>query len=71
MAIRKSLVLKDGKISELPSGDTLEGSGGADNFSFHKVLTGVTLSIPTEQHMICTSLEIDGFLDLDGGLVFL
>lgn len=45
--------------------------GLAENFSFHKVATDKSLSIPLNQHMICTSVEVDGFLDVEGGLVFL
>lgn len=45
--------------------------GFGRNFSYHKIITDFVLTISENQHMICTSLEIDGFLDLDGGLVFL
>lgn len=41
------------------------------NFSFHKVELNESLLIPSNQHMICASLENDGFLEIDGGLVFL
>lgn len=43
----------------------------ADNFSYHKVEVDDSVLIPSNQHMICTSIEIDGYLDVDGGLVFL
>lgn len=71
MAERVALALIDGKISEVPSGDTLRGTSGSNNFSYHLVEVSATLNIPENQHMIATSLELDGFLDLDGGLVFL
>lgn len=44
---------------------------GADNFSYHKIAVNDQVLIPSNQHMICTSVEIDGFLDVDGGVVFL
>ena len=44
---------------------------GAENFSFHKVAQDDSVLIPQNQHMICTSVEVDGFLDVEGGLVFL
>jgi hypothetical protein len=71
MAVQKPLILKDGKVQQLGSGDTLDGSGGIENFSFHKIIQDKSLLIESEQHMICTSLEVDGFLELDGSLVFL
>jgi hypothetical protein len=46
-------------------------SEGAENFSFHKVAQDDSVLIPSNQHMICTSVEVDGFLDVEGGLVFL
>lgn len=42
-----------------------------ENFSFHRVAADKSVIIPQNQHMICTSVEIDGFLDIEGGLVFL
>jgi hypothetical protein len=74
MAEQKALALIDGKVSEIPLGDTIRGTGagsGAENFSFHKIVTGKTVKIEAEQHMICTSLEIDGFLDVEGAVVML
>lgn len=41
------------------------------NFSQHLVLADETLNIPVNQHMICTHLEVEGFLTADGGIVFL
>jgi hypothetical protein len=53
-------------------GDANYGAtSGAENFSFHKIVTGKTVKIEAEQHMICTSLEIDGFLDVEGAVVML
>lgn len=40
-------------------------------FSIHLVNTGEVLFIPEDQHMIAASLELDGNIELDGGLVFL
>lgn len=48
--IQKPLVLKDGKIHQLPIGDTLEGS--SDNFSFKKVKTSEFVTIPDDQQML-------------------
>lgn len=46
-------------------------AGGQDNFSYHKININETVSIPSNQHMISTSLEIDGFLDIEGSVVLL
>ena len=40
-------------------------------FSYHNILVDEVLSIPENQHMITTSLVVDGFVDLDGGIVIL
>ncbi len=45
--------------------------GLAENFSFHKIAVDKSVTISENQHMICTSVEVDGFLDIDGGVVFL
>lgn len=45
--------------------------GGADNFSYHKVAINESVIIPTNQHMITTSLEVDGFIDVEGSVVLL
>lgn len=45
--------------------------GGAENFSFHKVAVDESITIPINQHMITTSLEVDGFLDVEGSIVLL
>jgi hypothetical protein len=72
LAEQKALALINGKVSEIPLGDSIRGVGaGAENFSFHKIVTGKTVKIEAEQHMICTSLEIDGFLDVEGAVVML
>ena len=49
----------------------ITGGGGADNFSFHKVAINESVIIPVNQHMITTSLEVDGFLDVEGSIVLL
>jgi len=41
------------------------------NFSYQKIETALALEIAVNQSMITTFLELDGFLDLSGGLVFL
>lgn len=71
MAERIALALINGKISEIPSSDTIRGSGGAENFSYHKIVENRTVKIEPNQHMITTSIEIEGFFDVEGGLVFL
>jgi hypothetical protein len=42
-----------------------------ENFSYHKIVENKTVRIESDQHMITTSVEIDGFLDVEGGIVFL
>lgn len=80
MATFKVAILeKDGVEFEYPTEyDLLQAlnesgftSGGPDNFSYHKVDAGFSVTIPSNQHMICTSIEVDGFLDIGGGLVVL
>lgn len=71
MPERIALALINGKLSEVPATDTIRGGGGADNFSFHKIISDKTVKIESEQHMICTSLEIDGFLDVEGSVIML
>lgn len=77
MANEKPLILKDGKTQQMQAGvDTIDpvfvaGASGPENFSYHKIIAGKTVKVEAEQHMITTSVEIDGFLDLEGGLVFL
>ena len=44
---------------------------GADNFSYHIVDTDISVVIKTNQHMIVASLSVYGFLNIQGGLVFL
>jgi hypothetical protein len=46
------------------------GSSGVRNFSYHKIETDLALELPINQSMITTGLELDGFLELSGGLVF-
>lgn len=41
------------------------------NFSYHKIETDLALEIPADQSMITLNLELDGFLCVSGGLVFL
>lgn len=41
------------------------------NFSYHVVALGKNLNIKANQHMITTSLELEGSLELNGGIVLL
>lgn len=41
------------------------------NFSYHKIAMDESISIQSNQHMISTSLEVDGFLNVEGSVVFL
>lgn len=69
MAERRPLVYKDGKISELPSGDTTPG--GTDVHSgLSKIPAGDTVRIEANKQMLnfFTGLTIDGDLILDGDL---
>jgi len=45
-------------------------SSSVRNFSYHKIETDLALELPINQSMITTGLELDGFLELSGGLVF-
>jgi hypothetical protein len=44
---------------------------GESAYSYHKIDINVNVTIKNNQHMITTSLELDGFLDVTGGLVML
>lgn len=48
-----------------------EISTGQKNFSFHLIEVNTILTIPINQHMITTSIELDGCLELNGSVVFL
>lgn len=45
--------------------------GGQDNFSYHLIKLDESVTIKDGQHMLCLNLEVDGFLDLEGSLVFI
>lgn len=49
----------------------IELTSTAENFSFHKIASGQEVKILTNQHMITTSLEIEGFLEVEGCVVML
>lgn len=49
----RPLVLKDGKKQVLPVGDLLDGQ---DNFSYKKVKSGESISIPEDQQMLMTGM---------------
>jgi hypothetical protein len=62
----KPIVLKDGKLEVLQSGDSL---AVAFNFSFNKVVASSTLKIPVNQQMtVIDGIEIEGSLDIEGEL---
>lgn len=62
----RPVVLKNGKLELLQSGDTLTVSF---NFSFKKIVTGLTLVIPVNQQMsVIDGIEIEGSLDIEGEL---
>jgi hypothetical protein len=62
----RPVVLKNGKLELLQSGDTLTASF---NFSFKKIVTGLTLTIPVNQQMsVIDGIEIEGSLDIEGEL---
>lgn len=62
----RPVVLKNGKLELLQSGDTLTASF---NFSFSKIVTGLTLVIPVNQQMsVIDGIEIEGSLDIEGEL---
>ncbi len=62
----KPVVLKNGKLELLQAGDTL---ASAFNFSFNKISSGFTLTIPLNQQMtVFDGIEIEGSLDIEGEL---
>jgi len=43
------------------------GAGGVDNFSYHRIDTGVTITVPDGQHMnVAESVKLDGTIVLTG-----
>lgn len=46
-------------------------SASGPNFSYHKILAGESVKIEQNQHMICLNMEIEGSLNIEGGLVFI
>jgi len=72
-AVAVLYVRDNGEVWKYPIGGpwTLVGGSSVKNFSYHKIIEDSSLEIPIEQHMITTHIELDGFLDLSGGLVFL
>jgi len=40
-------------------------------FSYHRIITDESVDIPTNQSMITTTMELDGFLCVSGGFIFL
>jgi hypothetical protein len=49
----KPLVLNNGKFSQLPVGDILDGQ---DNFSYKKVKSGENVTLPEDQQMLMTGM---------------
>ena len=62
----RPVVLKNGKLQLLQTGDTLVASY---SFSFNKVIAGLTLVIPVNQQMtVIDGIEIEGSLEIEGEL---
>ena len=58
---------KDIEVHRASTGGTTPASSGPDNFSYHTILVGETVTIPTRQEMwVYQSITIDGTLDLVG-----
>ncbi len=69
MAEQKALALIDGKISEIPLGDTIRGASGSSGYQKYFIGPLETYTIPDGISSVITGpLEIDGILILDGRL---
>jgi hypothetical protein len=71
MAERIALALIDGKISQVPSGDTIRGSGASDDFhsGYSVIQASQSVAVSEFKQMInFIMLTIDGDLTLDGDL---
>lgn len=67
MATRLPLVIIDGQVSQLPSGDTLAGSG---TFAPTLISNGTIFVCPSNQQvLIAEECVIDGELVVDGAMV--
>ena len=66
---RRPLVLKDGKVSVLPTGDTLPSSPSGSSYQKYYVAPSETYTIPNGISSVVTGpMEIEGILDLQGRL---
>ena len=70
MTVRKPLVLVDGEIEQLPSGDTI---GTSDTIGFFPgVEDGETKTVPEGHQFLCArELVVEGELILDGDIYVL
>ena len=72
MSERIALALIDGKISEIPLGDTIRGAGAsADDFhsGYNTIITSQVVIVNEYKQMInFIGLTLDGTLTLDGDL---
>lgn len=70
MAEQKALILKDGKVQQLGSGDTLSGVSADDFHSgYNTIQIGQTVTVKEFKQMInFIGLTLDGTLTLDGDL---
>ena len=69
MAEQKALALIDGKISEIPLGDTIRGVSGDSSYQKYFVGPLENYTIPQGVSSVVTGpLEVEGVLILDGRL---
>ena len=66
---QKPIVLKDGKLSQLPAEDTLDGQ---DNFSYKKIKSAEVVTIREDQQMLLSGdLAVLGQMNLLGEVVLI
>jgi hypothetical protein len=68
---RRPIVLKDGRLQELPLGDSLPSGSSGDDFlsSYYFIDAAQSLLIPQYKQMIVVdSLEVSGTLEIGGQL---
>lgn len=73
MAEQKALALIDGKVSEIPLGDTIRGaSGGASGYQKYYIAPLETYTIPQNYSSVITGpMDIEGIVVVDGRLEIL
>lgn len=69
MAEQKALALIDGKISEIPLGDSIRGASGSSGYQKYFIGPLETYTIPDGISSVVTGpIDIEGILVIDGRL---